>query len=158
MTKYLIVLLLIVGMVGCVSKDYKQEYIPVNAKISDIKNNEFHIKVKPYMSDCTYWQVIFTNDNFRSEENIMEVFDLSQTMNTEYVVFQKELLETEQEAVSLAKLFASYKNCVEYNYNISRQYDSILSYRKLHPVRISYTDPYGNKTESCDPNTEIIIR
>lgn len=126
---YLILLLL----VGCKHKE------PV-----------FHIKAE-YWYDCQ-WSVSFTNDDFHSEENIMDCWDASDHPPYE-VVHQLKAFPSEDDAVDFAKNFTSYKKCIAWNDSIAAVAKQLKKYRKANPVEKLYNE------QECkdDEGKEIII-
>lgn len=115
---------------------------------------EFHIKAK-YFYECE-WQVVFTNNNFYTEDNLMECFDLSGTVMGNYVVHQLIIFKSEKEAVSFAEKFTTYKSCRMWNDSVSVAANALTAYRKQHPIQVVDND---GGVESCknQEGNEVIV-
>lgn len=114
---------------------------------------EFHVKIKCLTdSPNSGYQILFTEDNWDTETTINNAFDISEPMNQEYVVHQRELVDGEQQAIKFAKQFTSIQICIQYNDSVKLAYDSILAYRKAHPVTAVGT----TVTDKCDKNGIIV--
>jgi len=123
-----------------------------SSKPSKQKKPEFHVKIE--CSSIGYFTIAFTNDNFDTEYKIQQAFDMSRAMEKEYVIHQERIFRSQLSAIVFAKKFTSYQVCEQYNDSIKRQYDSLLAYRKMHPVDGSYI---SENTDQKDCET-IIVR
>jgi hypothetical protein len=92
----------------------------------------FHIKAK-YWYDCK-WAVAFTNDNFDSEENIMNTWDASSSIMGNNIVHQLKIFPDENSAIAFAKKFTSWEKCRRWNDSVSRKAERLVQYRKNNPI------------------------
>lgn len=92
---------------------------------------EFHIKVNAH--DNQFWQIIFTNDNFKTGETVNNVIDLTSIRGVVYLSHQVKLFYQEEEAIELAKTLDTYEKCIEYNNKVLERYNYLLKYYKENP-------------------------
>ncbi|MDD5006464.1 MAG: hypothetical protein PHS33_08225 [Candidatus Omnitrophica bacterium] len=90
---------------------------------------EFHIRVKNYY-DCDNWCIVFTYNDWRTSETIMETFDLTYEPWNPWVCFQPLILQSEQEAINLAKKLNTYHKCLVYNELVRIKYTKQKEFRK----------------------------
>ena len=130
----LIVMLALLILTACHAN---KETNPVNSigERSDSKAHAspvFHIKAK-YWYECQ-WQVIFTNDNFDSEETIMNCWDASSKITGNDIVHQLMIFKDEGKAIAFAKKFTTYQKCRAWNDSVSRKAERLAEYRSAHPI------------------------
>ncbi len=113
----------------------------------------FHIKAK-YWYECQ-WQVIFTNDNFDTEENIMNCWDGSGKFVGNSIVHQLMIFKTENDAVRFAKWFTSYQICSNWNDSVAKRAVRLTEFRKQHPIEETIED----EQPSCknEEGKEVIV-
>jgi hypothetical protein len=94
---------------------------------------DFNIKAR-YLYQCN-WEVVFTNNNFKTEELFMDAFDVSMDGFGNDVVHQLRIFDNRVKAVTFARKFTSYQQCRNFNDSIERKYQRLLEYRKWHPAK-----------------------
>jgi hypothetical protein len=113
-----------------------------------ITKPEFHIKVSFWGGSECWWKVSFTNDNFQTEEDIQDTFDISSTIMGNSVCRQLDLFESETKAVIFARKLTTYYKCRIYNDSVNSKYLRMVEYRKLHPVlKVEYNSESSCKNE-----------
>jgi hypothetical protein len=143
--------ILMVLLISCNGKKHPEQLIQPIVK-AQIKQPEiFHVKVKYFLS-CR-WNVVFTNDNFLTEIEFMDTFDLEQFGG---VIHQTKLFREKTEAVVFARKFTTYQQCVDFNNKVLAKYEKMVEYKNQHPIvkPESITDYATCKDEE---NTEILI-
>lgn len=110
----------------------------------------FHIKVKQFSDFCLY-EIVYTNNNFTTEKEINEAFDISLYNNK--VIEQLALFPKVADAVKTASRLTTYEQCEKYNDSIHRQYDSLKMYRTIHPI----SEHGPQELEECKNIPDIII-
>lgn len=95
----------------------------------------FHIKVVAFMSDD--YCIHFTNDNWKTTEDIYEMFDLTEGEQPVHVVWQTKLFNPLsggcEGAVTFARQFKTYKLCADNNTNTFNAANRLKQYYLLNP-------------------------
>lgn len=101
-------------------------------------NAQYHIRVDCYWNygTSTFYNISFTNDNWKTTSSIMDSWDMSDDIFGNKVVYQEWLKDDKPSAVGFAKSFTSYLKCVSYNETIKKKYAKLLAYRNAHPIKV----------------------
>lgn len=116
----------------------------------------FHVKIKSYGDGVCYFAIWFTNDNFITQQNIMQVIDLSEISGGVDVHFQLDLFRTSDEAIQFAKQFKTYDLCVAYNEKMRLSYEKTLQMRKANPP--PKKEYYRENGSECKQPIDILVK
>lgn len=115
--------------------DVTQSYRIEKEKQHYKENPVFHLKIK-YDPVWSNYRILFTNDNWITEEEINNTFNLAGADKYVFdVAYQVDLFDSEQEAISLAKELKTYDLCIAYNKRIKKRYDKLFKIFKAQPKR-----------------------
>ncbi len=119
--KYLLSLTLLI-LFGCTNKPVKINQGPA-----------FHVMVVKF-GDINRWCIHATNDNWGTSVDIMDAFDISETISDQRACYQTMLFDDCNSAVYYAARFSSWKAVQTANDEAKQRYDSIISFYAKHPL------------------------
>lgn len=102
-------------------------------KTSLLSKEEFHVRITPtYVLDEKEYYVEFTNDNWETKENIMQLSDFTPYKNVEWInTIYCSFYSDKRAAVLLANKFKTYEECVGYNDRLKSKHDAlVVKYKK----------------------------
>lgn len=122
------------------SKKQEQSYFLIK--------KEYHIAVKNWKDK---YQIVFTNNDWLTEQNIQTAFDISYWDNEVTVVRQLHL-GSKEECLKIAKQLRTYQDCLYYNDKIKAKERELIKFRKANPKKGNgtydeYLNPKKNKEE-----------
>lgn len=152
MKKTLIVILIIVVSVASLNYFTTKKGESITEKVVGIKKPKpiYHIKVQCWRD---YYEVKFTNDNWETEENIMDAFDIS-VFRDEISIAHQLWLGKENDALILAKKLHSYQECLNYNEMIKKRYLKLYEFRKANPIKGQSRGEFRNELYGEKPKKE----
>lgn len=123
---------------------------------TSVNDTIFGVKVKKW--DDEYYQIVFTKDNYITEENVLEVLDGTGPRSDDYIslAIQLYLDKSLTETVDLAKTFDSYEKCLEYNRKMQERYRRLKEKYKDRPTFTEYQEAKNKKSNREMPK-EVII-